>query len=363
MTSLPSSPIKLRPEIASMQAYRQGRPAAEGGFKLSSNENPFEPLPGVLEAVAAVSSFNRYPDGTALALRERLAARHGVAVDEVHVGAGSISLLTQLVTAVAGSGDEVIYPWRSFEAYPGIVVVAGATSVAIPNAAGEVHDIESIAAAVTDRTRAVIICSPNNPTGAIVTADQFEWLMSQIPSDVLVILDEAYAEFNRNEAAVRGAELIGRYPNMVLLRTFSKAWGLAGLRIGYAIGNSAILSAARSAAIALSVTDQAQTAALVSLDHEEALLERVAHIVERRDAVVAGLTAQGWKLPETQGNFVWLATGEATAAAADLLQSHGITARAFHPEGLRVSIGEHESVDKLLRATKDVVENLLQPQS
>ncbi|QEO09020.1 histidinol-phosphate transaminase [Protaetiibacter larvae] len=349
--------VVLRPEIASLTPYRQGRPAPADAFKLSSNENPFPTLPAVLDAISA-SSVLRYPDGAATALRVRLAERFGVSVDEVHVGAGSVSILHQLIQAAAGPGDEVLYAWRSFEAYPGIVTVSGATSVTVPNAPDGGHDLEALAAAVTERTRVILVCTPNNPTSVIVTAERFERFMAAVPDTVLVLLDEAYREFVTDPDAVDGIPLLERYPNLVVLRTFSKAYGLAGLRVGYAVGPAYILDAARSAAIALSVTEPAQRAALAALDHEDEYRAQVAELVARRDRIRDGLRAQGWPLPEPQGNFVWLATGQQTAAAAEVLEAHGIVARVFAPEGIRVTVGEEESVEKLLRAAGEVVTTL-----
>jgi histidinol-phosphate aminotransferase len=350
--------VRLRPEIAALPPYRQGRPAPADGFKLSSNENPFPPLAGVVAAItASASEINRYPDATALPLRERLAERFGVSSDEVLVGAGSVSLLAQFIAAAAGPGHEVIYSWRSFEAYPGLVTVAGATSVRIPNRADHSHDLDAMAAAVTDRTRAVMVCSPNNPTGTVVTAAEFEAFMAAVPTHLLVLLDEAYSEFVRDEASVDGRTLIGRYPNLVILRTFSKAYGLAGLRVGYAIGPVPILDAARSTAIPLSVTAASTAAALASLESaaEAELLERVDVIAARRDRLREALTAQGWPLPQAQGNFVWLPTGEETVAVAERLFDAGLVTRAFPPEGIRVSVGEEESVDTLLRILGELV--------
>src|SRR5579875_3259658 len=187
-------PVKLRPEIAALAAYRQGRMPPEGGFKLSSNENPFPPLPQVAERVAAATALNRYPDGAAVALRARLAERHGVGPDGIHVAAGSVSLLAQFIQAAAGAGDEVVYAWRSFEAYPGLVTVAGATSAPVPNDEDGAHDVDAMIAAVGPRTRVVIVCSPNNPTGAVVPQADFDRLVAAVPDDVLVVLDEAYRE-------------------------------------------------------------------------------------------------------------------------------------------------------------------------
>ncbi len=350
--------VRLRPEIVALPAYRQGNPASEDAFKLSSNENAYEPLPSVLAAIDGVRSINRYPDAAASALRHALAARHGVTEDEVHVGAGSVSLLAQLISAAAGPGDEVVYAWRSFEAYPGLVTVAGATSVRVPNTENGAHDLDAMAAAVTPRTRVLLVCSPNNPTGAVVTADRFEAFLSRMPSDVLVLLDEAYIEFVRDPAAVNGIPLLARYANLVVLRTFSKAYGLAGLRVGYAVGPAAVLNAARSTAIPLSVTAHATVAALASLAAEPELLDRVEQIVRLRERVTEALSDQGWRLPATQANFVWLPTAADTERASAVLTEHGIVARAFAGEGIRISIGEPESVGKLLKATGEIVQTL-----
>lgn len=357
MTETPAPAVRLRPEIVALPAYKQGRPASAEAFKLSSNENPFPPHPAVLAAIRDLD-INRYPDATALVVRERLAARHGVTPDEVIVGAGSVALLAQLISAAATVGDEVVFAWRSFEAYPGLVTVAGATSVRVPLTADARHDLPAMAAAVTDRTRAVIVCTPNNPTGTVVTAAEFEAFMAAVPSDLLVILDEAYAEFIDDESAVDGAALVRRYPNLVILRTFSKAYGLAGLRVGYAIGPVAVLDAARSTAIPLAVTEAAQRAVLAAMQVEPELLARVRELAARRDAVQAALREQGWRVPVSQGNFVWLPTGPATAAAGEAFAAVGIVARVFPPEGIRVSIGEAESVASLLAVAGEVVRTL-----
>lgn len=361
MSQLEPIPVRVRPEIAALPAYRQGRPAGADAFKLSSNENPYEPLPAVLEALRAVGAINRYPDATAARLRERLGALYGVGADEVLIGAGSVSLLAQLITATASTGDEVIYAWRSFEAYPSLVEVAGARSVRVPLTADARHDLSAMADAVTDRTRTVLLCTPNNPTGPVITRTEFEAFVARVPGDVLIILDEAYAEFVTDPEAVDGSQVVGeRHPNVVVLRTFSKAYGLAGLRVGFAIGHPRVLDAARSAAIPLSVTAHAEEAALASLDAQDELLARVAVITQRRDALAAGLREQGWRVPVAQGNFVWLATGDATVAAADAFHEGGIVVRPFAGEGLRISVGEHESVDKVLRIAGSVVANLPQ---
>lgn len=355
-------PVRIRPEIAALPPYRQGRQAGAGAFKLSSNENPFDPLPSVVATLRGSVSINRYPDATAARLRHRLAARFGMQPDEVHIGAGSVSILSQLILAAAGPGDEVVYAWRSFEAYPGLTLIAGATPVEVPLAPDGRHDLAAMAGAVTPRTRAVIVCSPNNPTGPAVRQGEFDAFLDRIPSDVLVILDEAYAEFATDPDTVDGLRTLGidGHPNVVALRTFSKAYGLAGLRVGYALGHRRILDAARSTAIPLSVTAQAEDAALASLDSEAELLARVAAIAERRDRLVAGLRELGWRVPDAQGNFVWLATGAETTATAGAFEAAGLIVRPFAGDGMRVSVGEEESVDKILEIAASVVRGLPQ---
>jgi histidinol-phosphate aminotransferase len=342
---------RVRPEIAALPPYKQGKPAAPDGFKLSSNENPFEPLPGVIEAVQGSVTLNRYPDATAGRLRGALGERYGVGADEVIVGAGSVALIAAFIQAAAGHGDEVVYPWRSFEAYPGLVMVAGASSVQVPNRADGRHDLEAMAAAVTDKTRVVIVCTPNNPTGPIVTSAEFEAFVQKVPSDVLILLDEAYTEFVTAEGAVDGlAERVyDARPNIVVLRTFSKAYGLAALRIGYAIGHRRVLDAARATQIPLSVTAQAEEAALASLGYEAELRARVAEIAARRDALVAGLREAGWPVPDAQSNFVWLPTADPAIAAA--FESAGLVVRPF-PDGVRISVGEEASIGRILEVAR-----------
>ncbi|WP_245884765.1 histidinol-phosphate transaminase [Glaciihabitans tibetensis] len=339
-----------------MAPYRQGKPAAADAFKLSSNENPFEPLPAVLAAIAG-ATVNRYPDASAAELRGRLAEKYSVTPEQIHVGSGSVALLAQFIAAAASPGDEVMYSWRSFEAYPNLVTVAGATSVTVPNTADHRHDLPAMAAAVTDKTRVILVCSPNNPTGAIVTLDEFERFMALVPSTVLVLLDEAYIEFVSDPSAVRGIPLLTTYPNLVVLRTFSKAYGLAGLRVGYAIGAEYLMDAARAAAIPLSVIDHAQRAAIASLDYEDELFDRVAQISELRDSLWQALREQGWDIPRPHGNFLWLPTGADTAMAAAVFARNGIVVRALG-DGVRVSVGESAAVDKLLTSSAEVVHNL-----
>lgn len=346
--------VRLLPHIAQLPPYRQGRPAPEGGYKLSSNENPFNPLPGVLEAVAAADEIHRYPDATAAALRAVLAERTGRSIDEVHIGSGSVAILAQLILATSGPGDEVLYAWRSFEAYPLLVNTAGAQSVQVPLRPDFSHDLDGMAEAVTERTSLIILCTPNNPTGPIITDEAFHRFMNRVPSDRMVVLDEAYTEFIDDEAAVDGLSVIDQYPNLVVLRTFSKAFGLAGLRVGYALAAEQLLDAARATAIPLSVTAQAERAAIASLEREDELRERVAELARRRDHFADELRGLGWQIPVAQGNFAWLPTAERTEEVAEALFNAGVVARPFAGEGIRLSIGEQAALDIARRVLAEV---------
>ncbi|WP_407359037.1 histidinol-phosphate transaminase [Microbacterium sp. LTA6] len=341
---------RIRPAIAALAPYRQGKQAGPDAFKLSSNENPFDPLPSVVAALQHTTPINRYPDASAGRLRERLAVRYGVDSDQVHVAAGSVSILHQLILATSSVGDEVVYAWRSFEAYPSLPLVAGATGVQVPLTAESRHDLDAMADAVTERTSAIILCTPNNPTGPIITSAEFASFVGRVPGDVLIVLDEAYAEFVTAPDAVDGLKerAFEAHPNVVVLRTFSKAYGLAGLRIGYAIGNSKVLDAARATGIPLSVTSAAENAAIASLDAEAELLDRVAVIVERRTLLRDGLRAQGWDVPDAQGNFVWLPAAERTDEVAAAFAAADVVVRPFSGDGIRISVGEEASIARVL---------------
>jgi histidinol-phosphate aminotransferase len=349
---------KLRAELDGIPTYKPGRPpAAEEGvpaFKLSSNENPYPPLPGVLEAAtAAAATFNRYPDMACSALTHALAERFGVPAEHVATGTGSVGVAQQLLQATSGPGDEVIYAWRSFEAYPIITRISGATPVQVPLDAEETHDLDAMAAAVTDRTRLIFVCNPNNPTGTAVRRSALERFLDRVPDDVLVVLDEAYREFITDPGVPDGIELYRQRPNVAVLRTFSKAYGLAGLRIGFAIAHEAVAAALRKTAVPFGVSQLAQDAAIASLKAEPALLERVAGLVAERTRVVDALAGQGWTVPETQANFVWLRLGERTADFAAAAERAGVTVRPFAGEGVRITVAEAEANDLLLRTAEE----------
>ena len=351
---------QARPNVAQIPTYVPGKPpTARPGlpaYKLSSNENPYPPLTGVVEAAAAaVAVMNRYPDMGSSALYDALAARLGVPVTDLAVATGSVALIYQLVGAYCEPGDEVVYAWRSFEAYPIAVTTAGAKSVQVPVHTDGRHDLAAMLAAITDRTRIVMVCTPNNPTGPAVTQSELDAFIAAVPPHVVVVVDEAYLEFVRMDDAVDGLGTYRAHPNVVLFRTFSKAYGLAGFRVGYAVAQAPIAASLRAVSLPFGVSGVAQAAAIASLAAEDELLERVEALTVERARVYAALLEQGWTIPEPQGNFVWFGLGEATADFAAAADAAGIAVRPFVGEGVRVSIGETEGNDRLLDVARGLV--------
>jgi histidinol-phosphate aminotransferase len=347
------NPPRPRETVAAIPTYVAGKPptprAGLTTYKLSSNENPYPPLPGVLEAVArAAAQMTRYPDMGCVELLEALSTRFGVPISDLAVGTGSVALLYHLLQATVSDGDEVVYAWRSFEAYPIAVQLTGATSVQVPLTADTRHDFKAMEAAITDRTKVVLVCTPNNPTGPVVRRDELLAFLDVVPSDVLVVLDEAYREFVREPDVVDGVEVYRERPNVLVLRTFSKAYGLAGFRVGYAIGHPDVVAAIRKCALPFGVSYVAQAAAIASLAVEDELLERVDALVAERTRVVDELRAAGWDVPESETNFVWLELGDETVKFAEAVQAEGVSVRPFPGDGVRVTIGEPEANDLFL---------------
>jgi histidinol-phosphate aminotransferase len=344
------SPL-LRPILNGFQAYRPGKvPVSSDGrtFKLSSNETPFGPLPSVVGVIAdAAAGINRYPDNGAVALTEAIARRFGVSPGQVAVGCGSVGVTQQLLAAAAEPGTEVMYAWRSFEAYPILAGLTGADSVQVP-LAGATHDLDAMAAAVTDRTRVIFVCNPNNPTGTVVHEAELTAFLDRVPESCLVVLDEAYHEYIRDPAVPDGIALAAGRPNVAVLRTFSKAYGLAGLRVGFMIADEPVADAVRKTMLAFSVNALAQAAAIASLEAESELLDRVSEVVKERGRVRDDLLAQGWTVPLTEANFVWLPLGEDAVDFAAGCERAGISVRPFAGDGARISIGDHEANDAML---------------
>jgi histidinol-phosphate aminotransferase len=338
--------------LAAVPAYVPGKPAAAFGgtaYKISSNENPYPPLPSVVAVVGeAAAVLNRYPDLGSTALVEAIGTALALPPECVVPGTGSVGALIQLVQALVDEGDEVVFAWRSFEAYPIVVALAGGVAVAVPLTDDARHDLPAMAAAMTPRTKVVLVCTPNNPTGPAVSESEFEAFMAKVPGDVLVVLDEAYVEFVRRPDALDGLAAFRRHPNVALLRTFSKAYGLAGLRVGFAVAHETLAVGVRKTAVPFGVSGIAQAAAVASLTAADELLIRVEGLVGERARVAEALSAQGWHLPETQANFVWLPLGDTALDFVAACDAAGLSVRGFPGDGVRCTIGESEANDRLI---------------
>jgi histidinol-phosphate aminotransferase len=318
---------------------------------LASNENPFSPLPGVVAAAQeSLAGLPRYPDYGSGALLDALAATTGVPADQLAVGTGSVALLQHLVQIVCDDGDEVVYAWRSFEAYPIVTRITGAVPVEVPLTADQHHNIDAMIAAVGRRTRALLVCSPNNPTGTLVSPDDLSRLLAQVPSSVLVVLDEAYIEFVAPHERPDTATLMARYPNLVVLRTFSKAYGLAALRVGYAMGSTHVIDALRAVSLPFGVSSVAQAAARASLalPAQSDLALRVSSIIGERDRLTAALSSVGAHVTVGYGNFVWLGVGGAATALGAAFEQRSLSVRVFPDEGVRVTVGTREANDRVI---------------
>lgn len=366
--------IPVRPVFNTLPSYAAGKPPApvEGltQYKLSSNENPLGPVPEVARVLAEFATVHRYPDPLSTALRQKLSARLGVDADDIVTGAGSLGALNQILKTFAGVNadgvqDEVIYAWRSFEAYPILVGIMGARSVQVPNLPDGSHDLDAMVTAITERTRLILVCTPNNPTGPAVTESQIRAFLAKVPAHIPVVIDEAYFEFcaastvpEGEEAPLNGLDIYRDYENVIILRTFSKAQGLAGLRVGYSISHPQITQHLRVAATPFAVTALAEAAAIASIEHEDVVMERVSHLVSERERVTARLRELGYEFPSTYANFVWLPLGERTGEFVQLMAEHALSVRAFGTEGVRVSIGEVEANDRFLSLCEVFAEGL-----
>jgi histidinol-phosphate aminotransferase len=341
-----------RADLEALPSYVPGR-TVPGAIKLASNEVPYGPLPGVVEALTeAAAGVHRYPDMGVVELRETLARRCGVDADRIATGCGSVALTEHLVRAACLPGDEVVYAWRSFEAYPIISAAAAATSVRVPNRPDHGHDLPAMAAAVTGRTRLVLICSPNNPTGTAVRRAELDAFLGAVPESVLVVLDEAYREFVTDPAVPDGLVAYGDRPNVAVLRTLSKAWGLAGLRVGYLVAPVEVATAVRKVVTPFSTSAAAQAAALAALRAEDEMTRRVALVVTERERVLTAIRKLVPEVPDTQANFVWLPLGERSTAFAQACETAGVIVRAFAGDGVRVTIGTAEENDAFLAAAE-----------
>jgi len=344
---------RLRSALDSLPAYKAGRPArvVEGvtSYKLSSNENHHLPLPSVLRAAEqALGDLHRYPDFASTALVEAIAAHVDVPSDHVAVGTGSVGLLQQLVQITSEPGTGVVFAWRSFEAYPIVTQIAGATAQVVPLDADDRHDLDAMLAAIDETTRIVLVCNPNNPTSTAVDRESLGRFVAAVPSDILVVVDEAYVEFVDRTRIPDGLDFYRQRENVAVLRTFSKAYGLAALRVGYCIAHEPVAEALRKVQVPFGVSTIAQAAAIASLAAEDELFERVQQIAAERDRVIAGLRAAGFMPAESEANFVWLRLGDTTVDFAEHCTEQGLSVRPFAGEGVRITVGEPEANDRLL---------------
>ncbi|MFV2087642.1 histidinol-phosphate transaminase [Micromonospora sp. LOL_021] len=358
---MPPSLGLTRADLDALPSYVPGRSpvdlARELGLpeaiKLASNEVPYGPLPGVVEAVAqAAVSTHRYPDMGVLALRAALAERLGVAADRIVTGCGSVALCEHLVRATCLPGDEVVYSWRSFEAYPIIAATTAASSRRVPNTPTHAHDLSAMAAAVTGQTRLVLVCNPNNPTGTSVRRAELDRFLDAVPDDVLVVLDEAYKEFVTDAEVPDGLAAYGDRPNVVVLRTLSKAWGLAGLRVGYLVAHPEVASAVRKVATPFGTNALAQAAALAALDQADEVRRRCDLVIAERTRVTDAVRKLVPDVPDSQANFVWLPLAERAVPFGAACESRGVIVRPFAGDGVRVTIGTPAENDAFLAAAE-----------
>jgi histidinol-phosphate aminotransferase len=346
---------RFRPVLEGFTPYKPGRvtTSPDGrSFRLASNESPFGPLPSVLDVIAtAAADAHRYPDNGAQALIAAIGARFGVPEAHIAVGCGSVGVTQQLLGAAAEPGGQVLYAWRSFEAYPTLAGLSGAESVRVP-LRDETHDLVAMADAITERTRIVFVCNPNNPTGTVVRRTELEEFLDAVPPDCLVVLDEAYREYVRDPEVPDGLSLYPDRPNLAVLRTFSKAYGLAGLRVGFMVAPEPVAAAVRMTMLPFTVSCVAQAAAIASLAAEPELLDRVDAVVGERSRVRDALLGDGWTVPSTEANFVWLRLDADTGDFAAQCAAAGISVRPFGDEGARVSIGDPEANEAFLAVAK-----------
>ena len=348
-----------RAVVDSLPQYKPGKSAAQAAadhqlseaIKLASNESSHGPLPSVLAAVAdGANLLNRYPDHRGQALRAAISEKQGVGQDPVTVGCGSVGLLQQAFTAYVGAGDEVVYPWRSFEVHPVFSAIAEARAVTVP-LKDQAFDLEAVEAAVTERTKLVILSTPNNPTGTVCSTHDLNKLLDALSDDVVVIIDEAYLEFVTDES-VRNpvTDILPRHHNAVVFRTFSKAYGLANLRVGYALGHSDVIGAIDKVALPFLVNGLAQAAVLASLEAaaEKELEERVVEVIQERSRVTEALGKLGWPVTPSQANFLWLPVEKEAGPLFQRLEGEGIVTRPFEDEGVRVTIGTPEENNRFL---------------
>ncbi|MFR9731541.1 aminotransferase class I/II-fold pyridoxal phosphate-dependent enzyme [Saccharopolyspora sp. MS10] len=316
--------------------------------QLSLNENFAPALPGVREAAeGTLGTLHLTPDPFSTELVKRIAAHHEISPDQVLPGVGSGALLQQFLQVNAGPGSEVVHPWPSFEMYPLLIRNAGATAVGVPLREFE-HDLDAMAAAVTERTRVVLLCNPNNPTGAVLSAEQITDFLGRIPEGVHVVLDEAYLDFADSGTIANGLELLRTDERLTIARTFSKSYGLIALRVGYLVAAERVLAPLKPGAMFFRVSAPAQAAAAAALEATAVMRRQCAEVAAERDRLRAGLRELGFDVPPSGGNFLWLPLGADSEAFVRHCAAAGIGLRVTAERGVRLTVGTREVDDLVL---------------
>jgi histidinol-phosphate aminotransferase len=350
--------VRRIPVYPAADGYASEGPVA----KLASNESPYPPIPAVVEAVTkALSGLNRYPDPTNAALRTRLSDRYGVPANRIAIGNGSCDILLAAGDALLEPGAEVVYAWPSFSVYPHLAAASGARAIEVRLDDAHCHDLAAMREEVTVATRLVIVCNPNNPTSTALPLDELAAFVADVPRHVAVILDEAYCEFNILQDPDESIPLLKKHPNLVLLRTFSKVYGLCGLRVGFALcGSESFRTAVDQVRQPFFCNAAAQAAALEALNHQDEVARRVERNLAERIGLEDGLRRLGLAPAESQANFVWFDLPESEDPAEterELLR--GLAQRAIlvrsgeslgRPGALRVTVGTEAEDERFLEA-------------
>ena len=362
--------VTFAEKLARIPGYQAGVPTGQAPeaiasgeiAQLASNESCFPPHPEVVEAIgAAAGAMNRYPDPDATLLRRRLADRYEVEPGRVAVGNGSCELLLAAAEALCEPGAEIVHAWPSFSMYPHMAALTGAREVRVPLAEGEVHDLDAMATEVTAATQLLIVCNPNNPTGTYLPAAQVASFCERTPAHVTIVLDEAYIEMQAVDDPDTTVDLLADFPNLVLLRTFSKVYGLAGLRVGFALGSTKFRAAVDAVRQPFSVNALAQAAAAEALLHQDDVEQRVERTLVERVRVEEALHELGIETAETQTNFSWIDLGEADEGeVVAALAERQIAVRPGTPLGdpghIRVSYGTPAENDRFLAAFAELLD-------
>jgi histidinol-phosphate aminotransferase len=358
--------LQFSDRIKRMSQYPAAGGYGEGAalVRLASNESPYPPLPAVREAIErADGTLNRYPDPTSSRLRRRLSERYGVPEAQIAIGNGSCDILFAAGEALLEPGTEMVYSWPSFSVYPEVAAGSGARAVTVPLDARDRHDLEAMLREITAATRLVVVCNPNNPTSTAVPLDQIAGFLERVPEDVCVIVDEAYCEFNLLNDPDESLALLGRHPNLALLRTFSKVHGLCGLRVGFALcGSPALPGALNLVRQPFFCNALAQAAAEEALAHQVAVDDRVTKTVAEREAMAERLAELGIATAESQANFCWLRlpAGCDEDEVMRGLFERGVLVRSGRALGsetpaLRVTYGLREENERFLEALAEVL--------